>query len=228
MHSFYYKKGANALGAATLALFAIGSGKLWYDHGGVTLLIFAIVMVAGAAKTSMDALSSEPALKFDRHSLWVRKMWGGGLHEVPWRDVHDIGLKVHTVRYMGIIPVSRTAYVTITCEGGLFGARRLRLATSALGLSPARSAELVEILKQAHVDAVGVAAAAMAAAGSQGWGVAARPAQPEVAEESGFDADAALARYQAARQQEAREAQPAPALARPAMQQRPTFGRRVS
>ncbi|WP_028969174.1 hypothetical protein [Sphingomonas sp. URHD0057] len=227
MHSFYYKKGANALGAATLALFAIGSGKLWYDHGGVTLLLFAIVMVAGAAKTTLDALSSEPALKFDRHSLWVRKALGGGLHEVPWRDVHDIGLKVHTVRYMGIIPVSRTAYVTITCEGGWFGARRLRLATSALGLSPARSAELVEILKQAHVDAVGVAAAAMAAAGSQGWGIETRLAQPEIAD-SGFDPDAALARYQAAQQRQVREPHPAAAVARPAVPQRPTFGRRVS
>jgi hypothetical protein len=227
MHSFYYKKGANALGAATLALFAIGSGKLWYDHGGVMLLIFSIVMVVGAAKTTLDTLSSEPALKFDRHSLWVRKMWGGGLHEVPWRDVHGIGLKVHTVRYMGVIPVSRTAYVTITCEGGWFGARRLRLATSALGLSPARSAELVEILKQAHIDAVGVAAAAMAAAGSQGWGIETPPVLPEVPD-SGFDPDAALARYQAAQQQQIREAQPTLAVARPAMPQRPTFGRRVS
>ena len=80
-------------------------------------------------------MSTEPALRFDRHSIWVRKIWGGLPSEVPWRDVHDIGLKVHTVRYMGVIPVSRTAYVTIACEGGLFGARRLRLATSALGLT---------------------------------------------------------------------------------------------
>src|SRR6185295_9037563 len=143
MQSFYYKRGANALGAATLAAFAIGLGKLWYDHGGVILLVFTIVMIAGAAKTTLDAMSSDPAIKYDRNSIWVRKAWGGGLNEVPWRDVHDIDLKVHTVRYMGIVPVSRTAYITVTCEGGWFGARRPRLATSALGLSPAQSAGLV-------------------------------------------------------------------------------------
>jgi len=225
MQSLYYKKGSNALSAATLAAFAIGSAKLWYDHGGLVLLSFAIVMLVGTAKTTFDALSSQPALKFDRHSLWVRKLWGGGLHEVPWRDVHDIGLKTFTLRYMGIVPVSRTAYVTIACEGGLFGARRLRLATSALGLSPARAAELVEILKTAHVEAVGVAAATMAGAGSQGWGAAVgrrhEPSEPEPE----FDADAALARYQASRQR-TDHMQPSPA--RPAMPQRPTFGRRMS
>ena len=224
MHSFYYKKGANALGAATMALFAIGLGKIWYDHGGPTLLIVALAMAVGTAKTMIDALSSEPALRFDRHSLWVRRTWGG-VEEVPWCDVHDISLKVHTVRYMGIIPVSRTAYVSIACEGGLFGARRLRVSCSALGFSPAKSAELVAILKQAHVDAVGEAAAAMAGSGRVGWGIDTR--RPERDEEvaSDFDADAALEHYLASRQTEPR---PAPAMARPAMPQRPTFGRRLS
>ena len=225
MHSFYYKKGANALGAATLAAFSIGSGKLWYDHGGIVLLIFTIVTLVGMVKTALDALSSEPALKFDRHSLWVRKTWGGGLHEVSWRDVHDIGLKVHTVRYMGIVPVSRTAYVTITCEGGLFGARRLRLSTSGLGLNPAQSADLVAVLKQAHVDAVGEAAAAMAAAGGHGWGIAPPKPQPEAP--GTFDADAALAHYQAS-QRHGAQPEPASAAARRMMPQRATFGRRVS
>jgi hypothetical protein len=223
MHSFYYKKGANALGAATMAAFGIGAGKLWFDKGGVILLAFTLLMVIGTIKAALDAMSSEPALRFDRHSLWVRKTWGG-VEEVSWRDVHDISLKVHTVRYMGIIPVSRTAYVTIACEGGLFGARRLRLSTSGLGMNAARSAELVAILKAAQIDAVGEAHAAMAAAGSHGWGIA--PPKPQVAQtESTFDADAAFARYQAS-QREA-EPQPAPTVVRPAMPQRPTFGRRV-
>ena len=108
MHSFYFKKGANALGAATMAAFAIGVGKLWYDRGGVILLAFTLLMVVGAAKAMLDSMSSGPALKFDRDSIWVRKAWGG-LVEVPWRDVHDITLKVHIVRYMGVIPVSRSA-----------------------------------------------------------------------------------------------------------------------
>jgi hypothetical protein len=224
MHSFYYKKGASALGAATMAAFAIGSTKLWYDRGGFIILAFAILMAIGMVKAALDALSSEPALKFDRHSIWVRKAWGG-LVEVPWREVHDISLKVHTVRYMGIIPVSRTAYVTIACEGGLFGARRLRLSTSGLGLNAAQSAGLVAVLKQAHVDAVGEAAAAMAAAGGHGWGIAPPRPQPEPAR--GFDADAAFARYQAS-QERRTQPEPVPVAARPAMPQRPAFGRRVS
>jgi hypothetical protein len=224
MHSFYHKKGANALGAATMAAFAIGSGKLWYDHSGFVILAFAILMAIGTAKAALDALSSEPALKFDRHSIWVRKAWGG-LVEVPWRDVHDITLKVHTVRYMGIIPVSRTAFVTIACEGGLFGARRLRLSTSGLGMNAAQSADLVALLKQAQVDAVGEAAAAMAAAGSHGWGIA--PTKPQPESTADFDADAAFARYQASQQQET-QLEPVPVAARAAMPQRPTFGRRVS
>src|SRR4029079_6204678 len=154
MHSFYYKKGANALGAATMAAFGLGAGKMWFDRGGFILLAFTLLMVIGTAKAALDALSTEPAFRFDRRSIWVRKAWGG-LVEVPWRDVHDISLKVHIVRYMGVIPVSRTAYVTIAGEGVLFGARRLRLSTSSLGMNPAQSAELVAILKQAQIDAVG-------------------------------------------------------------------------
>jgi len=224
MHNFYYKKGANALGAATMAAFGIGVGKIWYDRGGFMLLAFALLMAVGTAKAALDAMSSEPALRFDRHSLWVRKVWGG-VEEVFWRDVHDISLKVHTVRYMGIIPVSRTAYVVITCEGGLFGARRLRLSTSGLGMNAAQSANLVAILKQAHIDAVGEAAAAMAAAGSQGWGIAPPKQRPEPAA-SNFDADAAFAHYVAS--QEQADPKATPAMPRPAVPQRPTFGRRVA
>jgi len=86
MHSFYYKKGANALGAATMAAFGLGAGKMWFDRGGFMLLAFTLLMMIGTAKAALDALSSEPALRFDRHSIWVRKAWGG-LVEVPWRDV---------------------------------------------------------------------------------------------------------------------------------------------
>jgi hypothetical protein len=224
MHSFYYKKGANALGAATMAAFGVGIGKLWYDRGGFMLLAFAVLMAIGTAKATLDAMSSDPALRFDHRSLWVRKAWGG-LVEIPWRDVHDVALKIHTVRYMGIVPISRTAYVSIACEGGLLGARRWRVSTSGLGMNPSQSAELFAILKQAHIDAVGVAAAAMAAAGGHGWGVSPAKPKPELTA-MGFDADAAFARYMASKD-EHQPPQTASAVPRPQMPQRPTFGRRV-
>src|SRR3954447_17748348 len=170
MRSYYYPSGRSAFSALFLAALAFGSGKLWYVGRGGAVLAFAAVMVLGAAKLTLNAVSRAPALQFDSHSIWIKKAWGG-LVEVPWRDVHDISAKVFTMRYMGIIPVSRTAHITVTCEGGLIGARRLRISTSALGLSVSDTAELVLVLKKAQLDAVGEAGVAMAGAGRHGWGV---------------------------------------------------------
>jgi hypothetical protein len=206
----------------------LGIGKFWYDGGSGGLLAFALVLALGAAKLALDAMSSDPALKFDRHSIWIRKAWGG-MAEVPWRDVHDISAKVFTMRYMGIIPVSRTAHITVTCEGGLIGARRLRVSTSAMGLSVTETAELVLVLKKAQIDAVGEAGAAMAAAGKHGWGVGpAHSPRQEQEESSSFDPDAAIARYLASKQEgsQAQPASPVPS-AQPIMPQRPVFGRRA-
>lgn len=225
MRSYYYPSGRNALSALFLAAFAFGAGKWWYADGGVLPLIFAVVMVIGAVKLASNALSREPALKFDGHSIWIKKAWGG-LEEVSWREVHDISAKVYTMRYMGIIPVSRTAHIAITCEGGVLGTRRLRISTSAMGLSVAQTAELVLVLKKAQLDAVGVAGVAMAGAGRHGWGVRQSSPDDEAGASSEFDPDAAVARYLASKQV-AEEAPAAPA-AHPATPQRPTFGRKVA
>jgi len=224
MQSFHYRPGRNGLVAVFMAALAIGAGKMWFDGGGFLLLAFCALMAAGASKGLFDAMSNEPALKFDRHSVWVRKTWGG-VQEVPWRDVHDISASVFTVRYAGLVPVGKTTYLTITCEGGTFGARRLRISTTAMGLSDSATAALVLALKQAHVDAVGIAGAAMAGAGNRGWGVDFNSKSEPQNGESGFDPDAALERYLASKEAEGTPAAPA---ARPAMPQRPTFGRRVS
>jgi len=228
MRTYYYHSGRSALAALFLGLLAFGSGKLWYDGAGGPLLAFALVMIIGTVKLAFDAMSRDPALKFDSRAIWIKKGWGG-LVEVPWRDVHDISAKVFTTRYMGIIPVSRTAHITVTCEGGVLGARRLRVSTSAMGLSVAQTAELVLVLKKAQLDAVGAAGVAMAAAGSHGWG--AGPSNSPAAESgdsSGFDADAALARYLASKQDGAQaQAAPGTTPAHPTAPQRPVFGRRV-
>jgi hypothetical protein len=225
MRSYYYHSGRSAFAALFLGLLSLGPLKLWYGSGDGAWLAFALVMIFGAAKLGFDAASRDPALKFDGHSIWIRKAWGG-LVEVPWRDVHAIAAKTFTMRYMGIIPVSRTAHIVVTCEGGLFGARRLRISTTALGMSVAQTAELVVVLKKAQLDAVGETGAAMAAAGKHGWGAGLASPSAE-AQKSGFDADAALARYLASKQAKAEVERAAPA-AQPSIPQRPVFGRRVS
>jgi hypothetical protein len=227
MRTYYYHSGRSAFAALFLGLLALGAGKLWYNGGGGAMLAFALVMSIGTAKIAFNAMSHDPALKFDRHSIWIGKAWGG-LVEVPWRDVHDVAAKVFTMRYMGIIPVSRTAQITVTCEGGVLGARRLRVSASAMGLSVAEAAELVLILKKAQVDAVGEAGAAMAAAGRHGWGVEPSTPPVEPKESSAFDPDAALARYLASKQADAQtQTEPAAAAGRRPHPQRPVFGRRV-
>ena len=223
MRSFYYRQGRSAFAAVFMAPLAIAAGRMWRSDGGFLMLAFALLMTLGAAKAALDAMNTKPAMKFDRHSVWIRKTWGG-VEEVPWREVHDIAIKMLTVRYMGIIPVRRHVYITVTCEGGTFGARRFRVSTTAMGMSAAEGAAVVAALKQAQMEAVGEAGAAMAAAGSRGWGV---DMGPRTSGQS-FDADAAMARYLASKQAE--ESSPAAAAApgRPGMPQRASFGRRVS
>ena len=222
MRSFYFRPGKTAGMALLLAALALFVGWIWFSEGGFIFLAFSALAAAGAAKLASDAMSSEAALKFDHHSIWVRKTWGG-FDEVAWRDVHDITAKVLSMRYMGIIPMGQTAYITVTCAGGALGTRRLRVSATAMGLSAIETAELVAALRKAHVDAVGVAGAAMAAADSHGWGAAPSKPLEEAASDGNFDPDAAIARYLATKQ--AAQAAPAP---HPALRQRPTFGRRVS
>jgi hypothetical protein len=222
MRSFYYQRGRRAAAAIVMAFFAIAGGRVWRDEGGFFVLAFALAMTVGAAKAALDAMNRKPALKFDGFSVWIRRTWGG-VEEVSWNDVHDINLKSYTVRYMGIIPVRRHMYIVIACEGGTFGARRLRVSTTAMGMSAAQSATIVAALKQAQLDAVGEVGVAMAGAGSRGWGVD----MGHKSRDPDFDADRAMARYLASKEGDERESPPVRAAARPLMPQRPSFGRRV-
>jgi len=220
MRSFYYQRARSAVSAIIMALFAIGAGRVCREDGGVLMFAFAAAMTLGAAKAALDAMNREPALSFDQDSIRVRKTWGG-VEEVAWSDVHDINLKAYTVRYMGIIPIRRHTYMTIACEGGSFGARRLRVSMTAMGMSSQQSASVLEMVKQARLQAVGEVRVAMAGAGSRGWGVDMNRS------EEGFDADAAMSRYLAAK----KEQEPPAArfdTRRSAMPQRPAFGRRIA
>lgn len=224
MQSFHYRPGKNAAGAVLLAIFAFLSGRWGLSPGHHAFLAFSAVMAIGAVICAMHALSSGPALAFDRQCLRMRTTFGK-LEEVPWRSVHAIDIKVVTLRYMGLIPISRNEILTIACEGGLFGTRRLRIAPKALQLPPGGSELLLAMLRQAHLEAVGPAGIAMAGAGPNGWGVS---SSTPAAEEAGFDPDAAIARYLASK--DAERAQPGELGSAPsrAPVQRPVFGRRTA
>jgi len=230
MRSFYFQPGKTAVFALFMGLLAVIIGKLWWSIGGILPLSLALVFSLAAVKLAFDAMSNDPALKFDGKHLWVRKAFGG-MDQVPWSEVQGISLEGFTIRYWGIIPLGKTEYLSIACNGGVLGTRRLRVAVGSIALPPGGSGALVHILQLAHVEAVGLAGVAMAGAGRQGWGAAPAASAKEEGQEdgSGFDADAAIARYLASK--DAGGDQPASGQAppaRPAMPPRPVFGRRVS
>lgn len=224
MQSFYYRRGRRSVGAIVMALLAIGAGRVWREDGTFSMLAFAVLMSLGAAKSALDATSRRPALSFNRACVRVRRTWGG-VEEIPWSEVHDLSLKAYTIRYMGIIPIRRHTFITVVSEGGVFGSRRFRVSTTALGMSAAQSAMVLAALKQAQLDAVGEVGVAMAGAGTRGWGVDTAQERPNAV----FDADAAMARYLAAKEKPEQTAARIVATERqPVAPLRPAFGRRVS
>ncbi len=223
MRVYGYRPDKAAMGSAFLAAFAYASYEIWRSSGSVIVLIFGLMMAAGAAKLAYDAFNHTPTIKFDRDTLWVRKTFGG-VAEIPWREVHSIKLMVFTMKYAGVFPVGKHQYLEITCEGGIFGAQRFRVSTETMRLPAGGAAEIALILQAAHVEAVGVAGVAMAGAGERGWGV---DLPTEEQPGSDFDADAALARYLASKDSETRQPS-SPTPARMAMPERPVFGRKTS
>jgi hypothetical protein len=224
MRVYDYRPDKAAMGSAFLAAFAYASYALWKPSGSVIVLIFGLMMAAGAAKLAYDAFNRTPVIKFDRNSLWVRKTMGA-VAEIPWREVHSIKLMVFTMKYAGLIPVGKHQYLEIACEGGMFGTQRFRVSTETMRLPAGGAQEVALILQAAHVEAVGVAGVAMAGAGKRGWGVDPSPAEQPV---SGFDADAALARYLASKEAKEQQQAPSPEPARMGIPQRPVFGRKTS
>ena len=223
MRSFYRRRGRSAFAALFMAALAVSAGRTWRTEGGIWMFALALLMTLGAAKAALDAANKQAALRFDHCSIWFGKTWGG-IEEIPWRKVHDVSMRMLTVRYMGLIPVGRHVFITLTCEGGTFGARRFRISARTLGMSRAEAAQMFAALKQAHLDAVGEAGAAMAAAGSRGWGVD----MGSRSTDQDFDADRALARYLADKETGEPLPQAATGPARPQAPLRSSFGRRVS
>jgi hypothetical protein len=228
MRSFYYRPGKNAVLAIFMAGLALVCGTFWWNGGGgIIALALAALFAAAAVKGALNAMNSEPALKFDGDAVWVRTTFGG-VQEVPWREVQRIALEVLTIRYWGFIPIGRTETLCIACDGGSLGTRRLRVSAAAITLPVGGGAGLVHILQQAHLEAVGEAGVAMAGAGKNGWGASSQEQHEEPTAK--FDPDEVVARYLASREAAQPNAGPSvrPAMVQPAMPPRPVFGRRVS
>lgn len=224
MRSFYYRPGRNAAAAMVSGALAALAAWLWWQDGDIVCLISLAVLTLAALKGLANAMNSEPALKFDNERLWVRTTFGS--HAVSWKQVFGIALQVTTVRYWGVIPVSRREILCISVEGGSFGARRLRIPAASIELPAGGANALIQILRDAQLAAVGASGVAMAGAGKGGWGVPANSMMEKPAE-SGFDADAAIERYLASKQEaESARAPTQVQPAAPAMSQRPVFGRR--
>jgi hypothetical protein len=232
MHKFHFRPGKSAFMALLTAGAAILAGWRWFEAGDLFWLALALLCAAGAAKMLSDVLSDTPALAFDAEGLRVRSTWGS-VHSVSWREVQAIKVDVMTLRYFGIIPIARHETLVVKCDGGLFGSRRLRLALKLVQLPPGGAGHLLALLDAAHVAAVGQAGVAMAGAGEHGWGLRSVSSPVSAAsrlpgdEGSGFDADAALARY-LARKERAEPVAPAPSASAPVPLQpsRPVFGRK--
>jgi hypothetical protein len=219
MRNFYYRPGRNAataLGSGALAVFA---AMQWRSDGDVWWLLTLLVSGAAALKGAVYALNSEPALRFDNERLWVRTTFGS--HAFAWNQVYGIALQIITVRRLGIIPIGRREILCIACEGGSFGARRLRVPAAAIELPAGGAPALVEILREAQRAAVSVSGAAMAEPGQESMSAADRD-RPQ----TDFDADAAIARYLASKEaaQDAPVPVRTPSLASAPL--RPVFGRR--
>ena len=220
MREYRYRRTQSAFFAIMATLTAMGLVTRWLHGQSVVNLFVAATFLLGAAKAAYDAISDEPALRFDNRTIGIRRTWGG-VEEIPWRSVLGISSKVVTMRYAGLFPMGKTTYITITCEGGLFGARRLRIATTPLGMSPVQTAQLIADLEKARQAAVGESGIAMAGAGNRGWGV-----DMGASAAGGFDPDAALARYLSSKQDHSPSDEAQQAAFPRAMQPR-TFGRRV-
>ena len=224
MRSFYYRPGKNAATALVSGALAALSAWQWWTDGDVIWLIGGVGLALASLKGLAAVMNSEPAVKFDHERLWVRTTFGS--HAVSWKQVLGIALQVMTVRYWGIIPISRREILCISIEGGSFGARRLRIPAASIELPAGGANALVQILREAQFAAVGATGVAMAGAGQNGWGVPHKSKDdPQQPSESGFDADAAIARYLASKKAEESAPMQVQATA-PVMPQRPVFGRR--
>jgi hypothetical protein len=225
LQKYHYRPGKTTFVALWIGVVGLFSSWIGFNSGGSFWVVIGALCLLAAGKLLMDAMSDKPALAFDAERLQVRTAWGS-VAEVHWRAVQHVDIEVMTLRYWGIIPISKNETLLVKCDGGLFGTRRLRLPLKLMDLPSGGSAHLLAMLQSAHMTVVGTGGALMAGAGESSWGTrnAQGLASRAVPAESGFDPDAALARY-LARKEAGQE--PAAAMPPPVAPARPVFGRKA-
>lgn len=206
MHKVNYRPGKLMLSAAASLLIALWLGYGWSPDDNIVWIAGAALFAYLAFASIRTAIGDRPAIAYDARQVIINTLHRSTKHD--WQEVGDVAIERQTTRYFGIIPGSKKDFLCIRIGGGSSRTYRINAALVDLprGGIEGLHRELAAI-RLAAVDAVGSALASDGA-----------PA-------SSFDADAAIARYLAAKQAEPASAKPpAPAFRAP---QRPTFGRRV-
>ena len=211
MRKVNYRPGKVATTAVLCLLATVALAYFWSSDGGLLLLggtAFFAYMTAAALR---GALGDRPALLFDQLGLTINTLHRSARYD--WRDVVDVRVERTTLRMWGIIPVSSKEFLCISGKRGASGLTNYRLTKALIELPAGGLSALHAELWTARMAAVESAASA--------------PAIQPVAEGEatpGFDPDAAIARYLAAKQAAPVADTPAPISRGPP---RPTFGRRV-
>lgn len=207
MHKINYRPGKLMLSAAASLLIALWLGYGWSSADSILWVVGAAVFAYLAFASIRTAIGDRPAIAYDARQVIINTVHRSTKHD--WSQVADVGLERQTTRYFGIIPGSKKDLLCVRIGAG--SSRTYRI-----------DAALVELpvggLEALHRD---LAAVRVAAVGVSKSAVAGDDPAP-----SSFDADAAIARYLAAKQAEP-VAPPAPAAPTFRSPPRPTFGRRV-
>lgn len=207
MHKINYRPGKLMLSAAASLLVALWLGYGWSSDDSMVWIAGAALFAYFAFASIRTAIGDRPAIAYDARQITINTLHRSTKHD--WAKVGDVALERQTTRYFGIIPGSKKDFLCVRAGAGPGRTYRINAALVDLPVGG---------LKALHRDLAAVRLAAVAAAKSA-------PADDGPTAPS-FDADAAIARYLAAKQAEpaAAVAPPAPVFRSPP---RPTFGRRV-
>ena len=207
MHKINYRPGKLMLSAAASLLIALWLGLGWSSDDSILWILGAALFAYLAFASIRTAIGDGPAIAYDARQVIVNTLHRGIRHD--WSEVGDVALERQTTRYFGIIPGSKKDFLCVRIGAG--SSRTYRINAALVDLPRGGIEALHRDLAAIRIAAVGVSQTASADIG---------PAA------ASFDADAAIARYLAAKQAEP-VAPPAPAAPAFRHPPRPTFGRRT-